>query len=118
MFIDFYGFRSMGVYIGMERLVAPTKTSARFQAGFLSSRDFHRAFLDVHRFVLLFVICVTITQIFMDFGAWYIDNERPAALIETCARFQAGFLSSGDFHHISSISIDFVWFSKIFIDFY
>ena len=33
----------------------------------------------------------------------YIRKERPAAPIETFARFQAGFLSSEDFHRIPSI---------------
>ena len=40
-------------------------------------------------------------------------NERLAALEETIARFQAGFLSTEDFHRISRISIDFHEFSWI-----
>ena len=39
---------------------------------------------------------------------------EPAAPIETFARFQAGFLSSEDFHRFLSIFIDFM----IFIDFH
>ena len=34
-------------------------------------------------------------------------KERPAAPIETFARFQAGFLSSEDFHRFLSIFMDF-----------
>ena len=41
----------------------------------------------------------------------------PAVSIETFARFQAGFLSSEDFHRFLSIFIDFHRFSLIFIDF-
>ena len=37
----------------------------------------------------------------------YPDKSRPAAPIETFARFQAGFLSSEDFHRISQIFMDF-----------
>ena len=37
----------------------------------------------------------------------YVGMNRPAALIETFARFQAGFLSSEDFHRISWIFINF-----------
>ena len=33
-------------------------------------------------------------------------KERPAAPIETFARFQSGFLSSEDFHRIPSIFMD------------
>ena len=49
----------------------------------------------------------------MDFGAWVLKDgkERPAAPIETFARFQAGFLSSEDFHRFLSIFIDFHRFS-------
>ena len=36
----------------------------------------------------------------------YNGKRRPAALIETFARFQAGFLSSEDFHHFLSILMD------------
>ena len=47
----------------------------------------------------------------------YNGKEGPAAPIGTFARFQAGFLSSEDFHRFLSIIIDFHGFSKIFIDF-
>ena len=38
--------------------------------------------------------------------AAYNGKEGPAAPIETFARFQAGFLSSEDFHRFLSIFID------------
>ena len=38
-------------------------------------------------------------------------KSQPAGLIETFARFQAGFLSSEDFHRFLSIFIDFHRFS-------
>ena len=49
----------------------------------------------------------------MYFGAWVLTDVkvRPAAPIETFARFQAGFLSSEDFHRFLSIFIDFHGFS-------
>ena len=49
----------------------------------------------------------------------YNGKERPAAPIETFARFQAGFLSSEDFHRLldSRLVIDYHRFSWIFIDF-
>ena len=40
--MDFHGFRSMDAYTGKSRPAAPIETFARFQAGFLSSEDFHR----------------------------------------------------------------------------
>ena len=51
--MDFHGFRGMDAYNGKERPAAPIETFARFQAGFLSSEDFHRflsIFIDFHRF--------------------------------------------------------------------
>ena len=39
---DSRGLRSMDASDGKERLAAPIETFARFQAGFLSSEDFHR----------------------------------------------------------------------------
>ena len=44
----------------------------------------------------------------MYFGVWMLNllKKRPAAPIETFARFQAGFLSSEDFHCFLSIFID------------
>ena len=47
-----------------------------------------------------------------------LRKKRPAALIETFARFQAGFLSSEDFHRFLWIIIDFHGFSEIFSDFH
>ena len=41
----------------------------------------------------------------------YNGKRRPAAPIETFARFQAGFLSSEDFHRFLLIIIDFHGFS-------
>ena len=40
------------------------------------------------------------------FGTWHIGESRPFVPIETFARFLAGFLSSEDFHCISSIFMD------------
>ncbi len=59
----------------------------------------------------------------MYFGVWMLKGLKggPAAPIETFPRFQAGFLSSEDFHRIhrfSWFSIDFHRFSQIFIDFF
>ena len=54
----FRGFPSMGCYDGKERPGAPIEIFARFQAGFLSSEDFHRflsIFIDFHRFSLIFI---------------------------------------------------------------
>ena len=52
---------------------------------------------------------------FHDFGDMdaYRLKKQPAAPIETLARFQAGFLSSEDFHRFLSIFIDFHGFSWI-----
>ena len=99
--MDFHGFRGMGAYSLKERPAAPIETFARFQAGFLSSEEFHRIsviFIDFHRF----------WWIFMYFGVWMLKllKRQPAAPIETFARFQAGFLSSEDFHRFPSIFID------------
>ena len=45
----------------------------------------------------------------MYFGVWMLKLLKggPVAPIETFARFQAGFLSSEDFHRFLSIFIDF-----------
>ena len=48
----------------------------------------------------------------------YNGKSQPAAPIETFARFQAGFLSSEDFHRFLLIIIDLCGFSQIFIDFH
>ena len=45
-------------------------------------------------------------------------KEQPAAPIETFARFQAGFLSSEDFHRFLLIFMVFYRFPWIFIDFH
>ena len=49
-------------------------------------------FIDLHR-------C---SWIFMDFGAWVLKDGKngPAALVETFAQFQAGFLSSEGLYRI------------------
>ena len=49
--------------------------------------------MDFHRFSWILMD-------FHDFGVWVLKllKARPAAPIETFARFQAGFLSSEDFH--------------------
>ena len=70
------------------------ETFARFQAGFLSSKDYHRflsIFIDFHGFPSMSV---------------YIGKSQPAAPIETFARFQAGFLSSEGSRRFLSIFID------------
>ena len=93
--MDFHRFPSMSLYNGKAQPAAPIETFARFQADFLSSEDFHRflsIFIDFHRF----------SWIFMHFHSFpsmnpYNGKRRPAAPIETFARFQAGFLSSEDF---------------------
>ena len=40
--MDFHGFPSRSLEDGKSQPAAPTKTFARFQAGFLSSEDVHR----------------------------------------------------------------------------
>ena len=82
---------------GKAQPVAPIKTFARFQAGFLSSDDFHHLFhifIEFHRFAWI----STDFHVLHGFGAWMFDasNAQPAAPMETCARFQAGFFI--DFH--------------------
>ena len=54
----------------------------------------------------------------MYFGVWMLKGLKggPAAPIETFARFQAGFLSSEDFHRFIQIFMDFHRFSWIFMD--
>ena len=47
----------------------------------------------------------------------YNGEAGPAAPIETFARFQAGFLSSEDFHRFPSIFNDFHGFPLILMDF-
>ena len=51
----------------------------------------------------------------MYFGVWMPNRLKvgPAAPIETFARFQAGFLSSEEFHRFLSIFIDFVDFDGL-----
>ena len=44
-------------------------------------------------------------------------KAQPAAPIEAFARFQAGFLSSEDFHRFSQVFMDLHRFSCILIDF-
>ena len=157
------------------RPAAPIETFARFQAGFLSSEDFHRfpsicmvfqrfswILVDFHVFswvsehrilqrkgwtccsyrnlcsipgwllVIWWLSSVSFdfhgfSSNFIDFhGFWCISGygclqglkEQPAAPIETFARFQAGFLSSEDFHRVLSIFIVFHWFPSIFMHFH
>ena len=56
---------------------------------------------------------------FHDFGVWMPNGlkRRPAALIETFARYQAGFLSTEDFHRFLLIFVDVRGYPLIFIDF-
>ena len=44
IFIDFHRFQGMGAEGLMIRPASPVETFARFQAGFLSSEDFHGIF--------------------------------------------------------------------------
>ena len=114
IFIDFHEFRSMDAY-GLEaQAAALIETFARFQAGFLSSEDFHRF---LYRFQLILIDFHRFLLIFMYFEVWVPNRHKsqPAAPIETFARFQAGFLSSEDFHGFPTISIGFHRFSWIFI---
>jgi hypothetical protein len=92
---------------------APVETFARFQAGFLSSGDFHRAsliFFAFYRFLEIFIDVHGFWMIFMYFGVWMPKRVKgqPVAPIETFARFQAGFLSSADFHRFLSIFMGFM----------
>ena len=118
-FHRFSRFPSMGSCAGKIQPAALIESFARFQAGFLSSEDFHRfplIFIGFHRFPF----------ILLDFYGFhgfpsmnaYNGKIRPAAPIETFARFQAGFLSSEDFHRFPLIIIDSHGFSLIFIDFH
>ena len=54
----------------------------------------------------------------MYFEVWMPEvlKSQPTALIETFARFQAGSLSSEDFHGFLSIFMVFHRFPSIFID--
>ena len=47
-----------------------------------------------------------------------VRERQPAAPLETFARFQAGFLSSEDFHGFLWIFMVFYRFPLIFIDFH
>ena len=51
-FMDFHGFPSMNAYNGKIGPAAPIETFARFQAGFLSSEDFHRFLLIFINFMI------------------------------------------------------------------
>ena len=69
--------------------------------------------MDLHRF----------SKILMDFiyfGIWMPKGLKgqPAAPVETFARFQAGFLSSEDFHRFPLIFMVSHRFPLIFIDFH
>ena len=92
----------------------------------MSSEDFHRflsIFIDFHRSSSIFKDFQRFSEIFMDFGRGFLRTWRglesgPAAPIETFARFQAGFLSSDDFHCVLLIFIGFHRFSWILLDFH
>ena len=92
---------------GMSGPAAPIKTFARFHAGFLSSEDFYRI-LSICSNMLIFLLIFIDFDDFHEFrGMGCLDGvSGPAALIETFARFQIGFLSSEDFDRIPSIFID------------
>ena len=95
---------------------APIETFVRFQAGFLSSQDFHgflSIFINLHGFSL-------ILKDFHDFGVWVLKGLKigPVAPVETFARFQVGFLSSEDFHCFLWIFMDFHEFSYILMNFH
>ena len=56
--MDFHVFQGMGSSNGKSQPDAPIETIARFQAGFLSSEDFHRflsIFIDFHAFSWIFM---------------------------------------------------------------
>ena len=88
----------MDVRKNMSRPAAPVQTFARFQAGFLASKNFDC--------ILWFY---GISWILISLRIWEHGCFKPgtrvkirlAALIETIARFQAGFFSSEDFRRIS-----------------
>ena len=113
-------------HVPKTRPAAPIKTFARFQVGILASEDAHRIlwffmdFLwfaliakDVHGFSVIFIDFYMFSYlhwllwISMNSRAWILKHgtslrpDRPAALIETFAWFQAGFMSSEDVHRIS-----------------
>ena len=99
----------MDAYRLKRQPAAPIETFARFQAGFLSSEDFHR-------FLLIIIDYYGFTKIFIGFHVFpsmsvYNGKGQPAAPVETFARFQAGFLSSEDFHRFLLLIIDFHGFS-------
>ena len=51
--MDFLNFGAFGAYIGKGQPATPIEDFARFQAGFLSSEDFHcilQTLIDLHRF--------------------------------------------------------------------
>ena len=82
--MDFHGFPSMNVEHGKIRPAAPIESFARFQAGFLSSDDFHRISeisIDLHGFYISLYIFKDF-QIFMDFGAWVLT------MVGTCCPFR------------------------------
>ena len=56
----------------------------------------------------------------MYFGVWVLKGLKggPVAPIETFARFQAGFLSSEDFHCFLSIFMVFYGPPLVFMNFY
>ena len=111
--MDFHDF---GVWVpqGLTgQPVAPIETFARFQAGFLSSEDFHcflSIFIDFHGSTWIFIDFHRFCRIFeiSEHVCWRGLEVGPAATIETFARFQAGFLPSEDFHCFLSIFTDFM----------
>ena len=85
--MDFHVFRGMGAWCLKERPAAPIETFARFQAGFLSSEDFHR-FLSIFKVFFRFP---SILMVFHGSGVIKFGRAKiqPAAPTETFARFQA-----------------------------
>ena len=71
--MDFHGFPSMSVYYGKSQPAAPIETFARFQAGFLSSEDFHRFLLiimDFHDFDGLLGLLGLLKECFASWLCW------------------------------------------------
>ena len=67
----------------------------------------------LERFADAIVALGIIDSNFACLSAWIFEGDA----LETFARFQAGFLSSEDFHRFLLIFIGFHWFSYIFMVF-
>ena len=72
------------------------------------SNSFHYIFQIFISFLQIYFYMFMLFVDFHGFGAWMFaaSKEHLAALIETSARFQAGFLSSDGFHEFFKILIN------------